>query len=879
MRITLDSFVSVIERSELLDGPTLKTALAEFGAQPPGSAHAKALAEFLCRKEMLTVWQAEKLLQGKHRGFSLGRYRLLSLLGKGGMSSVYLAEHMVMKRRCAVKVLPTRKSKNAAYLSRFHREARAVAMLDHPNIVRAYDVDQALDGSMEIHFLVMEYVSGKTLFETVKTSGPLPLAKAVDSIRQAALGLDHAHKAGLIHRDVKPENLIVDRQGVLKVMDLGLARFFEKDEEQQLTVHQDDRVLGTANYCSPEQAVDSHFVDARTDIYSLGCTFYYLLTGQPPFNTGTLAQRLMAHQSKDPPPIESKRPDVPTELNQILLRMMAKVPANRYQTVAEVAQALDAFTHSKAGIAAATRPIVPAVPQAEPEEVDLFKEFEEAFRGASESETDPNDASLTPGGSEPSAIELFFEQMSDPNSSSDSAVHPGGSSPAAAPAPSKAAGQGRPAEPIDVAGADAKSPRKSPATIKTLPKPASETSQGGIWTRETLWKNALWIGLGAAAAAAIIAWGVMSLFGPQGIQRPVVTATDTEIRVGPTGHFATVTDAIDAIINQQLAARTVRIAGGYSSAEKIVLNGKGARKCPPGLKLRGDGAPRPVLRPAEGGGVIAQISDLDDLAIEGLEFDAAGGDTAIHISGFLVGTRLSGLVIRGFGRSGIEAQNVGGFPDNPFRMESVTLRSGNPKAVGIRWNATAREKTAEVELKKVTLVGPFEAAMEFAGTVREFRIESSIIHRANVGVRFAQANQVIGDMALVNNTFSGCRRGIVFAGQPGPNSTPLKLFHNLFVSQEGPEATIETGMTPEIARSAASAQFVGRNWSDRPVPDNPSEEGFDVFARDGRRGISAPAFVSLDPVSPDFLKPQPGQLGVEKNPNGNGAAYVGAVSP
>ena len=342
IKITLDSFLAVIKRSNLLTEEQVNTALEKFRAAKGVVTDGKPFAEFLVRNKLLTVWQAEKVLQGKHKGFFLGRYRLLSLLGKGGMSSVYLAEHTVMKRHCALKVLPAKRVNDASYLGRFHREAQAVAALDHPNIVRAYDVDMATDAGIEIHFLAMEFVKGKSLLELVQEKGPVSIADAAEMTRQSALGLDHAHKAGLIHRDIKPGNLLMTPTGLLKVLDLGLARFFD-DEDQSLTVQHDEKVLGTADYISPEQAIDSHKVDRRTDIYSLGCTLYYLLCGHPPFNTGALAQRLVAHQTKPAPPITAERPDVPAGLVAIMEKMMAKKMDDRYQTAQQVAEAITAW--------------------------------------------------------------------------------------------------------------------------------------------------------------------------------------------------------------------------------------------------------------------------------------------------------------------------------------------------------------------------------------------------------------------------------------------------------------------------------------------------------------------------------------------------------
>ena len=209
--------------------------------------------------------------------------------------------------------------------------------------MRAFDVDNEGD----IHYLVMEYVEGRDLQRIVKQDGLMGFTMAADYIRQAAEGLAQAHAAKLIHRDVKPANLLVDARGVVKVLDLGLARFTEEDDSKaSLTVQFDENVLGTADYLAPEQAINSHDVDARVDIYSLGCAFYYLLTGHPPFPDGTLPQRLMAHQRTPPPSILIDRPDCPADLVEICMKMMAKKAGNRYQSMLDVAQVLQGWLAS-----------------------------------------------------------------------------------------------------------------------------------------------------------------------------------------------------------------------------------------------------------------------------------------------------------------------------------------------------------------------------------------------------------------------------------------------------------------------------------------------------------------------------------------------------
>src|SRR4029450_5696071 len=215
--------------------------------------------------------------------FTIGKYKVLEKLGAGGMGQVFLCEHKLMRRRVAVKVLPTAKAEDPSSLARFYREAKAIAAVDHPNIVRAYDIDQ----DENLHFLVMEYVDGTNLQDLVKKVGPLDPSRACHYIYGAAVGLQHAHEIGLVHRDIKPGNILVDRAGVVKILDMGLARFFN-DEEDILTKKYDENVLGTADYLAPEQALESHTVDIRADIYSLGATFYYLLTGSPPLPPAAL---------------------------------------------------------------------------------------------------------------------------------------------------------------------------------------------------------------------------------------------------------------------------------------------------------------------------------------------------------------------------------------------------------------------------------------------------------------------------------------------------------------------------------------------------------------------------------------------------------------
>jgi serine/threonine protein kinase len=338
---TTGELLDLVRKSGVTDEKRLDAHMQKLRAANSLPSEPAKLAGVLVRDGILTHFQAEQLMQGNWRGFSLGKYKVLERLGSGGMGQVYLCEHKLMRRRVAVKILPTAKAREEDVLARFYREARAAAAVDHPNIVHAYDIDQ--DG--KYHFLVMEYVDGASLQEIVKKTGPLDINRAAHYIRQAAMGLDHAHAAGLVHRDIKPGNILVDRGGTVKLLDMGLARFFE-DTEDVLTRKYDQNVLGTADYLAPEQAIDSHEVDIRADIYGLGATFYFLLAGTTPFGEGTVAQKLIWQQTKPPKALTSVRKDVPPALAALVEKMMAKAREQRYQTPAEVVEALAPFTQT-----------------------------------------------------------------------------------------------------------------------------------------------------------------------------------------------------------------------------------------------------------------------------------------------------------------------------------------------------------------------------------------------------------------------------------------------------------------------------------------------------------------------------------------------------
>ncbi len=284
----------------------------------------RALARELLGRDWLTPYQVNQLFRGNGAGLVLGPYVLLERLGEGGKGEVFTARHQKLRRVVALKVLHRDRLKDADAVRRFRREIEAVAQLDHPNVVHAHDADQAGD----VHFLVMEYVEGTDLGKFVKKNGPLPADVACDYVRQAALGLHHAFEHGLVHRDVKPANLLLANVagprpggvGVIKLLDLGLARLREasSEEEGASTLTHQGSVMGTPDYLSPEQALNSHAVDIRADVYSLGCTLYFLLTGRPPFPGGSVMEKLLRHRFNEPEPILRLRPDVPPAVEEAI---------------------------------------------------------------------------------------------------------------------------------------------------------------------------------------------------------------------------------------------------------------------------------------------------------------------------------------------------------------------------------------------------------------------------------------------------------------------------------------------------------------------------------------------------------------------------------
>lgn len=313
----------------------------------------ETLTEALLNHNLLNDYQLQRVLAGQTFGLVLGNYRILDWIGSGGMGVVYKAEHVHMKRPVAIKVLVTEDDGNTVFLQRFNSEMQALAVLRHPNIVLAFDAGEMpvpAELGKVLRYLVMEYVPGQNLEQLVLDRGPLPLAVACDYVRQAANGLRHAHEHGLVHRDVKPSNLLVagypgtvpvqvpgsTGHGQVKILDFGLARLCRRRCTEAFSM------LGTIDYMAPEQARDARSVDIRADVYGLGGTLYWLLTGQKPFpGNRPLVEELLARQHEAPIPPRQLRPEIPLELEAIICQMMARDPNDRYPTPLAVIAALN----------------------------------------------------------------------------------------------------------------------------------------------------------------------------------------------------------------------------------------------------------------------------------------------------------------------------------------------------------------------------------------------------------------------------------------------------------------------------------------------------------------------------------------------------------
>lgn len=350
MAVTTGQLAKQLEQSAILTADQLLAVRQKSGLTDDG-ASGDQLAKQLVKQGQLTKFQAQLAYHGKAKNLVMGSYVILEKLGEGGMGQVYKARHKRMKREVALKVLAPQFVKDEGALQRFHREVEAAARLTHQNIVTAYDADE----TRGTHYLVMEYVRGEDLSQIIKKSGPLSVGQAVNCVLQAATGLAYAHNQGVVHRDIKPSNLLYfpatenESRGTVKILDMGLARFDEVDADSAAALTGTGMLMGTIDYMAPEQAMDSKTADHRADIYSLGATLYYLITGQPMYADDTVMKRIMAHQATEIPrlPIDDK------DLQALFERMVAKKAVDRIEPAQLVVSELESWQARHQGSSAA----------------------------------------------------------------------------------------------------------------------------------------------------------------------------------------------------------------------------------------------------------------------------------------------------------------------------------------------------------------------------------------------------------------------------------------------------------------------------------------------------------------------------------------------
>jgi serine/threonine protein kinase len=364
---SIERYLEVVEHSGLVSPQAVRDAvvrlqqrMARGDAEDQAADPVELLGQQFIDHGILTRWQQKQLQLGHTRGFHLGPYKLLGRLSQGGMSRLYLGvwegadkdapsawdeetsslEGLRPGTQVALKVFLNSNRQQTSHFERFRREARMLAGLNHRNVVRGFGLGQQGDTT----YFAMQFVLGHDVGWLVERHGALSFAEVAEIIRQAASGLDYLHAKGFVHRDLKPRNLMIDRAGVLKILDLGLALDESATESPTLIHH--ERLLGTSDYMAPEQARDCHGVDFRADLYSLGCVMYHLLTGAAPFSRGTLTERILHHQNSSPVPVTNHRPDCPRKLAQVCHQLLEKNPASRLPSAEMVREVLTEWQHA-----------------------------------------------------------------------------------------------------------------------------------------------------------------------------------------------------------------------------------------------------------------------------------------------------------------------------------------------------------------------------------------------------------------------------------------------------------------------------------------------------------------------------------------------------
>jgi len=838
---TADEFLDLIRKSGVVDESRLSAYVKQLqtASNVPTNDMSKYAGLFV-RDGLLTFFQAEQFLLGKWKRFTIGKYKVLERLGSGGMGQVFLCEHKLMRRKVAVKVLPTAKAEDPSSLERFYREARAVAALDHPNIVRAYDIDQ----DDNLHFLVMEYVDGASLQDIIKKHGPMDVLRACHYMYWSAIGLEHAHEAGLIHRDIKPGNILIDRLGTVKLLDMGLARFFN-DDEDLLTKKYDENVLGTADYLAPEQALDSHGVDGRADIYSLGATFYFLLSGAQPFVEGTVAQKLIWHQTRNPKSIRDVRPDVPEGVAAIVEKMMAKDPANRYQVPAELAEALAPWVQTPIGpppdkemptLSAAaqsvgggggTTTVVRQVPQTP-------KSGNGSGTKQQSSSPEPTAANSKPASGSPAqkqGSEKKVEKAGSEKRGSNNSV-PAARAPAPPSTPEVSdseatARRSNPAPIIESMPADSEpavweaisqdtnntardntdrqqSPPKSKPKIKPVrptkkesvepeQKPATQTRSsrsGKHAAKKPLPKKLIiWIAGGVAGLVLLIVL-LVAFREPSKPTDVTPTAVPSNVTVGKSGaDFKSVRDALGKVKD---GAHITIVDSPWEEAltysrndpKNVVIEGAEGKDVV--WKVPSSSATRPILSLSSPEGL-----KFRHLILDGETFKEPI-ESAIQVTGNVNGLTFEDLSIRNVKLNGIWLQKCVATESERMTIQRVRIvnDSKTPTECAINFIAPGIDTPNQwITVQNCIIAGPFKAAFQFQGHAVDITLRENRVWNADDCINFREApktSHLVTRLEVTNNTFVNFTNALHFknaatlALQPDPKNRKIDLRQNYF---------------------------------------------------------------------------------------------------
>jgi serine/threonine protein kinase len=771
---TTNNLLEFIQKSGLHE----KRKLEQYLDGVPGAEELTPadLAAQMVKDGMLTEFQAKHLLKGRYRNFFIGKFKVLEPLGAGGMSQVYLCEHAVMKHRVAMKLLPVRESEDRTAVSRFMREARAAAAVNHPNVVRAHDFDLA---EKKFYYLIMDFVDGINLHDLIKKLGPLSADVAAHYVLQAAHGLQHILDCGLIHRDLKPSNLLLDRTGTIRILDLGLARFTNDDKDNLTRQLQGKSILGTADFLAPEQAIQADNIDIRADIYSLGATLYFLLSGRAPFESQSVTQKLLAHQIREPDALVG----VPEGLAEICKRMMAKKVEDRYQSPGEVIDALAAWT---------TESLPP--PQEEwftmrAGGVQLGSGGVGGSNGTS-TKPPPSTTALSSSGQN-TPVRLPAPSRAAPSSAVRRGPPP--SSRGGSPSPSSRGGVSAGVSEFDpLAEGEVPHAKSKAGLIAAIAVAAVVLVGGGI-------AGALYFGGDKDRAQGPAGDGGGGSPAKAAPAPSTVPTPPGALVVGPAGSAT----LAEALARAKPGDRILVTAGKLDEAAVFNNAAKGVT-----IEAWPVGRVVPWTVPANhvSGKPLVQISNVDGFRLKGFDFDGRQqADVILGVVGVCPGLSLESLTVRGFRLAGVEFAGASGVADRPIRLDAIRFLGNHSQGAGVR---VTRPNSGDPATRHVSVTnGRFEgttdklgAGVKVSAPFEDVEFRENRFYQLTRGLHYAAAKgePVPLTLTVANNCFFGLDTGFGFDAVP-PSGSNLNITNNLFMKASSLAATANVNGRPLCA--------------------------------------------------------------------------------